>query len=159
MCELNRNEQDAVVLQFFENKPLAEIGRKLGLTEEAARKRVSGALERLRAGFGRRRVNVAAGALAAALTGHAIEAAPVGLVATLTGASIAAGGTDASVTSIFIQTLIMKKTTAVVLDLVALGGSCGLATFVWHVRPCPVDLCMVRVRFKFSGQNSKLYTS
>ncbi len=122
MRDLNHIEQDAVVLRFFENKSLAEVGRLLGLTEEAARKRVSRALERLRAGFERRGVKVASAALASAIVGHAIEAAPAGLAAALATSSLTAEAAGSGFVSTLIQTLIMTKTTAVVLAVLAVGA-------------------------------------
>ena len=46
---LNCTDRDASLLRFFEQRSLAEVGRALGSNEDAARKRVSRALERLRA--------------------------------------------------------------------------------------------------------------
>ena len=44
-------DREALVLRFFENRPLRDVGTALGTTEEAARKRVTRALEKLRARF------------------------------------------------------------------------------------------------------------
>ncbi len=46
---LGRRDRDALLLRFFEQRSLADIGTTLGLSEEAARKRVSRALEKVRA--------------------------------------------------------------------------------------------------------------
>jgi len=48
MHELNDLDRDAVLMRYFESRPLAEIGLRLGLSESAARKRVDRALEKLR---------------------------------------------------------------------------------------------------------------
>ncbi len=45
---LRADQRQAILLRFFEDRSFAEIARELRLTEEAARKRVSRALERLR---------------------------------------------------------------------------------------------------------------
>ena len=47
--ELGRTDRDALVLRFFDQRSLAEVGHALGSNEEAARKRVARALEKLRA--------------------------------------------------------------------------------------------------------------
>src|SRR5437763_4207924 len=60
--ELSRMDRDAVVLRFFEQHSLAKIGQLLGVTEEAARKRVSRALEKLRVHLARRGTTVAGAA-------------------------------------------------------------------------------------------------
>src|SRR5262245_48916539 len=51
---LNQTDRDALLLRFFEQRSLAEVGRALGSNEEATRKRVSRALEKLRAHLARR---------------------------------------------------------------------------------------------------------
>src|ERR1051326_9181353 len=54
MGELDDDDRDAVALRFFEERSFAEIGVRLQLTEEAARKRVSRALDRMQAVLARR---------------------------------------------------------------------------------------------------------
>lgn len=121
MQDLNRVEQDALVLRFFEDKSLAEVGRLLGLTEEAARKRVSRALGTLRQGFEQRGVKVATGALATVLTTHAIQAAPAGLAAALAKGALATGAISTGLLSTLLSSIVMTKTTTIVLTLVAAG--------------------------------------
>src|SRR6266404_4729488 len=47
MSELRDPDREALLLRFFERRSLAELGDKLGLNENAARKRVERALQRL----------------------------------------------------------------------------------------------------------------
>src|ERR1043165_1470949 len=63
MHELNQGERDAVLLRFFEKRQLGEVGAKLGVSEDAARKRVDRALEKLRALLARRGVTSTSAAL------------------------------------------------------------------------------------------------
>ena len=51
MAGLNETDRHAVVLRFFDGKSLREVGAALGANEEAAKKRVSRALEKLRTLF------------------------------------------------------------------------------------------------------------
>ena len=90
--KLKSGEQNAVVLRFFEGKSLRETGAELGLSEDAAQKRIARALEKMRAHFARGGVTVAAGALALVLTARSSEAAPTGLAARVTGPSLAGAG-------------------------------------------------------------------
>ena len=92
MHELKEADREAILLRYFENRPFAEIGGKLGLNENAARMRVERALEKLRAVFLRRGV-AATTALASVISANAVQIAPAGLAATLTNASLAAAGT------------------------------------------------------------------
>jgi RNA polymerase sigma factor (sigma-70 family) len=89
MHELNHADRVAVLLRFFKNKSLREVGLELGLTENAARMRVERALDKLRLGLARKGVTSTAAALALALSGNAVNSAPAGFVATLAGAALA----------------------------------------------------------------------
>jgi RNA polymerase sigma factor (sigma-70 family) len=84
LLELEDDDREAVILRFFGNRSLQDIGSALNTTEEAARKRVARALERL-AVFLKRRgaTTVSAAALGAMLT-QATEAAPVDLLPKIT---------------------------------------------------------------------------
>jgi RNA polymerase sigma factor (sigma-70 family) len=55
MAQLRDKDRDALVLRFFENKSLREVGDALGLQERAAQKRVARGLEKLHAFFARSR--------------------------------------------------------------------------------------------------------
>ncbi len=92
MHELKEADREAVLLRYFENRPFAEVGAKLGLNENAARMRVERALEKLRTAFARRGV-AATAALASVLSANAVPLAPAGLAATLTTASLVSAGT------------------------------------------------------------------
>jgi RNA polymerase sigma factor (sigma-70 family) len=96
MASLDDPERDAVLLRFFQRLDLRSVGAAFGVSEDAAQKRVSRALDKLREFFLRRGVAVSLAALAAGLLANAIQAAPVGLAASLcTGAltGMAASGT------------------------------------------------------------------
>src|SRR5262245_2085407 len=90
MHELDDEDRTAVVLRFFENRSLKEVGSTLGLTENAARMRVERALEKLRVFLGRRGINSTAGSLAAVLAWAAVLSVPPTLAATVATEAIAA---------------------------------------------------------------------
>ena len=81
MHALDDIDRTAILLRYFENKSLREVGEALGASEDAAQKRVSRAVERLREFFTKRKVAVGAGGLAALVSSNAIQAAPTGLAA------------------------------------------------------------------------------
>ena len=56
MAGLGEKDRNAVVLRFFENKSLGEVGRALGASEDAAKMRVNRALDKLRKFFSKRGV-------------------------------------------------------------------------------------------------------
>jgi RNA polymerase sigma factor (sigma-70 family) len=96
MDELDDTDRAAVLLRYFENKSLREVGQTLGVSDDAAQKRVSRAIERLREFFAKRGVAVGAGGLAAIISANAIQAAPVGLAATISAAAAVIGTTTAA---------------------------------------------------------------
>jgi RNA polymerase sigma factor (sigma-70 family) len=99
MSELSDADRAAVLLRYFEHRNLADIGSTLGCGEDAARKRVARALDRLRNLLAARGIKASAAALSVALATHAVHAAPTGLAATLAGTSLAAATTTISTLS------------------------------------------------------------
>lgn len=73
---LTEADRNVLALRFFSGQNFAEIGAVLALSDEAARKRVARALERLRARLTKRGFAPGSGAIAAALSDHAAASAP-----------------------------------------------------------------------------------
>jgi RNA polymerase sigma factor (sigma-70 family) len=93
LAALPATDREAVVLRFFRGLSLRETGAALGTSEEAARKRVSRALEKLSSLFRRRGLTTTSTLLATTLLPQAVTtapAAPAGLTMSLTkiGASV-----------------------------------------------------------------------
>jgi RNA polymerase sigma factor (sigma-70 family) len=91
MDQLAPGEREVVLWRFFEQRPFADIGQRLGLRENAARMRVERAVDRLRAELAKRGITSSGVALAAALAAHGTEPEPTGLAERITRASVAAG--------------------------------------------------------------------
>lgn len=92
MHELGEQDRHAVLLRFFQNKSLKEVGFALDVGENAARMRVDRALDKLRAVLSRRGI-VTSASLASVISANAVQVAPASLAATLTATSFAAAGT------------------------------------------------------------------
>ena len=58
LSKLGETDRSALAMRFFQDKSLREVGRALGVSEEAAQKRVTRAVEKLRAFFARRGITV-----------------------------------------------------------------------------------------------------
>src|SRR5215212_6012631 len=86
MHALDDTDRTAVLLRFFENKSMREVGETLGTTDDTARKRVNRAIEHLREFFAKRGVTVGASGLVVVISANAVQAAPVGLSLTITAA-------------------------------------------------------------------------
>jgi len=80
LAGLRDAERECVLLRFFQGMTFAEAGTALGLSEDAARKRVTRALDKMRQFFVKNGVIVPSTALAVLLTAHAAKAAPISLV-------------------------------------------------------------------------------
>jgi RNA polymerase sigma factor (sigma-70 family) len=78
---LSDTDRAVIVLRFFENKSLDEVAAALGVSPEAAKKRVARAVERLRVFFGKRGAALSAVLIVSALGANAVQAAPAGLAA------------------------------------------------------------------------------
>ena len=92
LAALNEMDRSAVVLRYFSNLPQHEVGTRLGISEDAAEKRVERALEKLRQFFAHRGVVLVVPLMASLLSHHAVQAAPAHLVAALPSVVTAAAG-------------------------------------------------------------------
>ena len=109
MAALEETDRSAILLRYFENKSLREVGEALGASEDAAQKRVSRAVERLREFLAKHGVTVGAGALVALVSANAVQAAPVGLSVTIL-IGVVSAATTAGIT--IIHKLLMAGLTA-----------------------------------------------
>ncbi len=100
--QLNPADRDALVLRFLKQQDLRAVGEALGVSDDAAQKRVDRALEKLHVLLKRRGSTLSAAALGTALATEAVTAAPTGLsgsVAATALASAAAASTGAAALS------------------------------------------------------------
>jgi RNA polymerase sigma factor (sigma-70 family) len=137
LARLSRVDRDAVLLKFMQHKSHRAVGEALGISEEAARKRVSRALDRLRALLVRRANGTGVAVPAAAVLGtllatNVVDAAPPALSAAcaLSGSTAAAAsGAATAVANATTATLtwLQAKAVAACLALVsmALAGGIG----------------------------------
>ena len=79
LLQLSDADRHAILLRFFEQRNYREIAVALGLGEEAAKKRVNRALEKLRGFLGQWGVSVSLVTLGTLLSEHGVEAAPAHL--------------------------------------------------------------------------------
>ena len=117
-------DRDALLLRFFEQRSLREIGATLGSGEDAARKRVTRALDKLRALLARRGVTTSASALSVAMATYGIQAAPASLAANIVSASLLAGAPVAGGIAVFkiTELITMAKLKTALLTAVAVAG-------------------------------------
>ncbi|MBL9134930.1 MAG: sigma-70 family RNA polymerase sigma factor [Verrucomicrobiales bacterium] len=118
---LKSPDRDVVILRFFEQNSWVEVAGRLGVSEDAARMRVSRAIERLREQLRSRGVETTAGALGAALTAHGAVPVPAGVAQTMAGLAIAsAGGSFGSSTVGGVASMLFMNKAAMVLTTVVI---------------------------------------
>ena len=81
--ELSEPDRDALLLRYFERKSAREMAQALGVSDEAAQKRVNRAVERLRELFSKRNVTIGASGLVVLISANAVQASPAGLAITI----------------------------------------------------------------------------
>jgi RNA polymerase sigma factor (sigma-70 family) len=96
---LSRADREAILLRYYRDLSYAEIAVEIGTTEEAARKRVDRAIEKLRQRATEKGLNITAGSLAAGLANQLRIPPPPGLIATTTGAATAHAGSALAASS------------------------------------------------------------
>jgi RNA polymerase sigma factor (sigma-70 family) len=102
---LGEKDRQAVLLRFFENKSLAEVGNSLGSGEDAARMRINRALEKLRRLFHKRGVVSTTTLIGGAISANGVHAVPMGLVATITATAAKGSAVAASTLTLVKGTL------------------------------------------------------
>ena len=107
LLDLREGDRLALVLRFLEDRSLREVGVVLGVDEDAARKRVSRALQRLGNFFRQRGFAIPAGG-GATLLSSATQAAPSAVAVCCANIALASGGAGGAVNSILFH--IMKLT-------------------------------------------------
>ncbi|MDB6108665.1 MAG: polymerase, sigma-24 subunit, subfamily [Pedosphaera sp.] len=128
MVALDDADRTAVLLRYFENKSLREVGQMLGVSDDAAQKRVSRAVERLREFFKKRGVAIGASGLVLVISANAIQAAPLGLFATISTAALA-GTTLATAQTLTVTKALAMTTLQKSLITVTLVAAVGAGVY------------------------------
>jgi RNA polymerase sigma factor (sigma-70 family) len=135
--QLDAGDRDLRVLRYFEDRSLRDVGREVGISEDAVRMRVNRALERLRAVFEKRGVTASSALLSTVLLSTATIAVPSGLAATITTAALTGTGAGigaTAATGATVASWLTAKTTAAVAGAVAIAGA-GLFLLVQRGDP------------------------
>jgi RNA polymerase sigma factor (sigma-70 family) len=103
MTRLAPGDRDALVLRFFERKSLQEVGAAFSLSEEAAKKRVSRALDKLRKSLSERGVVSGASVIGGVIAANSVQAAPAALVKSVTAVAVTKGAAASGTTITLIK--------------------------------------------------------
>jgi RNA polymerase sigma factor (sigma-70 family) len=119
--QLSAADRQVILLRYFEGQELRVLSQALATTEEAARKRVARAVDRLRKLLRRQGVAISGTSLAALLSAHAVTAAPTGLAVCVTGAALAGAATGGGNLLAALEIMTMTKLKITVSALVVAG--------------------------------------
>lgn len=157
MADLAERDRAALVLRYFENRPWQEVTALLRVTEDAAQKRVSRALEKLRKLFAKRGVTLTGTLIASAIIGNSVQAAPVTLVKTISiiAATKGVAATTSTLTLVKGALKIMAWTKAKTAIVVAVATATAILTTqtVWHHFQNPGSRNTVKIQ-KLSPQQA-----
>ncbi|EEF60777.1 sigma-70 family RNA polymerase sigma factor [Pedosphaera parvula] len=106
--QLGESDRTAILLRFFEQHDFRSLGAVLGTNEDAARMRVTRALDKLHSFLKRRGVSLSVTALATALTAECLTAAPAGFALKIATAAIA-NGKSGGITFTFLKMFTATK--------------------------------------------------
>jgi RNA polymerase sigma factor (sigma-70 family) len=143
MGQLGQKDHDAVVLRFFEGRNFREVGAALGASEDAAKMRVSRALEKLHRFFSKRGISSTTAIIAGTVSAHSIQAAPVALAKSVTVVAVAKGAAVSGSTLTLIKGALKimawtKAKTAIVIGVaVILAATTGTIVIKAINRPLP----------------------
>ena len=128
---LGSNDRQAILLRFYQRKNMAEVGEELGVSEDAAKKRVARAVQKLRSRFGRQDKAMPPSALEGLLLARTAGVAPPGLASACASVSSAKAGARAIAKG---SSLLMLKTNLMIAALLA-GAlvTCGAVAMVVFV--------------------------
>ncbi|MDB6110082.1 MAG: polymerase, sigma-24 subunit, subfamily [Pedosphaera sp.] len=126
MAGLSEPDRQALLLRFFQRQDFQAVGVALGVSDDAAQKRVARALDKLRAHLNRRGGTTTMATLAAALSANAVQTAPAGLAAAFTSASLASAA-GAGITITVLKLMTMTKLKAA---LLLAATTAGIATSI-----------------------------
>jgi RNA polymerase sigma factor (sigma-70 family) len=132
---LKAGERAVVIGHFLDGLAQAAVAERLGISENAARKRIAAALDKLRSWFARRGISVGSGVLVAGLLSD-LKAAEPGMVAMCAKAALApatAGGATALASSVMGSGISHLAMTGLVVALAVAGST--TAAVRWHARP------------------------
>ena len=126
LSRLNEPDRCALLMHYFQGKSHREVGTALGTSEDAAQKRVTRALEKLRRLLAKFTPIASVATIGHLLAQNAVQAAPVGLTSTVTAVAVSAAAPAAGLSLTTLNTLKLMAWTKAKTTLLALGTAAVL---------------------------------
>ncbi len=131
VARLSKRDREAIVLRFYRDQSMSEIAAATGVSEEAAKKRVARAVEKLRKALARRGVKeIGALAIASGLSAAIAEKAPAQLVQSVSSAAGTASAAATQIASGAMNMMIYAKLKLVALVMLAIVFTPALVMLV-----------------------------
>ena len=131
MDSLPERDRAPLVLRYFENRSWREVATLMQVTEDAAQKRATRALEKLRKLFAKRGVSLTVPIIAGAVSANSVKAAPAGMAKAISAVTTAKGTAALTSTTLVKGALKLMawtkiQTAAVVGGVILLSGSAAV---------------------------------
>ena len=143
--ELGETDRAALVLRYFENQSAREVAAALRMKEAAVQKRVTRALEKLRARLVKRGVTLTATVIAGAVAANVIQAAPAGLAIKVSMVAVKGAAVATSITTLVkgaVQTMTwvkVKMIAGIGITILIAGGAISFAIESYETQQVPED--------------------
>ncbi|MEO7300312.1 MAG: sigma-70 family RNA polymerase sigma factor [Verrucomicrobiota bacterium] len=157
MAQLGETDRAALVLRFLENKTVPEIAGEMRVAEAAAQKRVTRALEKLRAIFVKQGVTLSAVALGGTIAANSVQAVPATLAATISAATMKGAAVAISVTTLVNGTIKTISMTTLQKTLVAATLVVAVGTGIYEAKQAAAMRAEVKtLQAQRAGPNQQL---
>jgi RNA polymerase sigma factor (sigma-70 family) len=141
LTHLGEKDRQALLLRFFEDKSLAQVGSSFGAGEDAARMRVNRALEKLRKFFAKRGVVSTSSVIAGSISANSVMVPPAALAKKAAAVALAKGATTGGSTLALVKgglklmawTKTKTAIATVAVTLLVGGGSAVITTETIHL--------------------------
>ena len=140
---LHHDDRQAVLLRFFQQKSMVDVGAALHVSEDAAKKRVARAVDRLRQLLLGKGVTIPAAALATALIADTTHSAPAAVIATCAAgsappASMGAADIAREALSAMLGAKLKMAAAAILLAMLIPAAAVGMFWFYHEVSSPPI---------------------
>jgi RNA polymerase sigma factor (sigma-70 family) len=132
METLDETDRTAILLRYFDNKSLREVGQALGTSDDAAQKRVSRAVDRMREYFSKCGTTIGAAGLVVLISSNAVHAAPAGMAVAVSSAALVAATTIQTSTAIVATKAIAMTTLQKALVTATVAVLAGTGIYATH---------------------------
>jgi RNA polymerase sigma factor (sigma-70 family) len=131
ISRLSEKDRHVILLRYFDAKSMKEVAAALGANEDAAKKRVNRAVEKLRAFFAKRGIATSGSVLVSAISANSIQIAPVTLAQSVTAVAFTKGSIAAASTATLVKGTLnlmawIKTKTTIFFCAVALTAAGGV---------------------------------